>query len=83
MKVNFRLTQSVFNTIVSRTRMKGKALDAAREVLVLGLTPARAAERHGITRQRVSACVTRLVNNAVNEMGACPCCGQKLKVSDA
>lgn len=80
MKTHFRLSKATFETIVSRTRMKGTALQAARDVLVRGMIPTKAAEKHGISKQRVGYCVKNIRNRAL-EMGVCPCCGQTVNTN--
>lgn len=72
-----RLSQIVFDAAVRNSRMKGKALAAAKESLVDGVIPIKAAEQHQISKQSVSACIRRVLNNAV-KLGACPCCGREI-----
>lgn len=78
MKTVFRLSKEVFEAVVSRSRMKGRALNAARDVLINGVLPIKAAETHGISRQRVGYAVKGISRNAL-KLGACPCCGQAIK----
>ena len=73
-----RLSGIVFDTAVKNSRMKGKALAAARRSLVDGELPIRAALAHSISKQSVSACIKRVLNNAV-KLGACPCCGRTVE----
>jgi hypothetical protein len=78
MKTVFRLSKEVFEAVVSRSRMKGAALNAARDVLINGVVPSHAALLHDISKQRVGFAVKRIRNNAL-KLGACPCCGQAIK----
>lgn len=70
-----KISETVFNLAVSHSRMKGKALKAAKDALVGGMLAIDAADKHGVSRQSVSACISRVLTNAL-KLGACPCCGQ-------
>ncbi len=74
----YRLSAIVFDTAVGNSRMKGKALAAARQSLVDGVLPIKAALNHDVSKQSVSACIRRVLNNAL-KLGACPCCGRVIE----
>lgn len=74
-KQYFRITEAAFNVATRQSRMKGKALKAAKAVLVNGADMVAEAEALGISRQSVSACIRRVKANAFEKLGACPTCG--------
>lgn len=64
------LTIQDFNDLVSQTRMKETAIDAARRVLVDGKKPMDVADEMHISHQLVYRAVARL-----NPRRICPECG--------
>ena len=67
------MTVAEFKRRVALTRMRGRSLDAARLVLVGGLSRYAAAEQMGINIAAVSRAATK-----IESMEICRCCGQPL-----
>ena len=63
---------SEFNTLVKRHNLKGASVDAARRVLVDGLSAYAAAKELGITESTISRALAKL------KRPLCPCCQQPL-----
>lgn len=71
----FQLSEAAFKVATEQSRMKGKALDAAYQVLVHEKDMVSEADARGISRQSVAACIRRIKVNAFDKLGACPMCG--------
>lgn len=59
----YRLTAHRFEELVTLTRLKDKAIETSRSVLVDGLSQSDAARRHDVKRQSVSAAL-KVINQA-------------------
>lgn len=67
------MTAAEFKRRVALTRMRGRSLDAARLVLVGGMSRYGAADQLGINIAAVSRAATK-----IESMTICRCCGQPL-----
>lgn len=65
------MSPETFEAAVSRTKMRGATVDAARQVLVYGTTAAQAAELHGRTGAWARQAVAR-VRSAARDVLLCP-----------
>lgn len=65
------MTPDVFEAAVQRTRMRGDTIEAARQVLVYGLTLRQVAERYERTHEWARQAVAR-VKRASADVMLCP-----------
>lgn len=68
------MTETEFNSRVALTRLRGRALDAARLVLVDGQSRHAAARQLGITASAVSRAVSKITRVEI-----CRCCRQAIR----
>lgn len=68
-----KLTAAEFSKRAAAAKMCGRACDAARLVLVDGLSRYAAAERIGVDVSAVSRAAKR-----IGEVSLCKCCGQSI-----
>lgn len=66
-----------FDSRAALTRMRGRSLDAARLVLVDGMSRYAAAEQIGVDIAAVSRAAKKL-----QEIKTCQCCGQTIVITD-
>ena len=66
------MTHGDFDRLAARTRLNETSLRIARAVLIDGLSQAEAARREGLTRQRASDAVSRLLRELRAEGGFPP-----------
>jgi transposase len=66
---------AAFELAIKQTRCRGKAAEAARQVLVGGSSQADAAASYNVSRNAVSKVCRRIIEAGLR-LGACPMCGR-------